>query len=116
MFHYRMRVALAAVGLLAAGGLSAPVLAETSSAHDASWGQSLHEESCAGCHKVPHDAAFYQARRGGKIGSSESLRTMVQGCVTHFGISWFDEEVDAVTAYLDKAHYRFADSGQVRTD
>ena len=42
---------------------------------------------------------------------------MVQGCVTHFGMPWFDEEVDAVTLYLDRTHYRFeAGKSQVRAD
>lgn len=114
MFHDHVRVAAAA--LVVAGGLSVPVLAEASALHDASWGGSLHAESCAGCHKAPHDAAFYQARRGGKIDNPDSLRTMIQACVTHFNLSWFDDEVDAVALYLDRTHYRFGATDQSRSD
>ena len=32
---------------------------------------------------------------------------MVQGCATNFGLPWFDEEVEAVTAYLNQKYYHF---------
>jgi mono/diheme cytochrome c family protein len=116
MFQDRVRGATMVALVSMVVGLSAPALAQ-GSAHDASWGKNLHAESCAGCHSAPHDAAFYQSRKGGKIANRDSLRTMVQGCVTHFGMPWFDEEVDAVTLYLDRTHYRFeAGKSQVRAD
>jgi mono/diheme cytochrome c family protein len=76
-------------------------------AHDPNWGAQLHAEHCAGCHKAPHDAAFYESRRGGKIQSLASLRTMVESCANHFNISWFEEENDAVTKYLNTNYYHF---------
>ena len=85
--------------------LASPAGAEVA-AHDPTWGQRLHESHCVTCHASPHTAAFYQARQGGKIKSRDSLQTMVQACVTHFDLPWFDEEVGAVTTYLDRTHYR----------
>ncbi|WP_407275827.1 hypothetical protein [Halothiobacillus sp. DCM-1] len=75
--------------------------------HDPSFGQQLHAEHCAGCHKAPHNAAFYESRRGQKIQSLASLHTMVGACANHFNIGWFEEETDAVTQYLNTQYYRF---------
>jgi hypothetical protein len=80
-----------------------PAAAES---HDPDWGASLHAEHCVGCHSAPHDAAFYQSRRGGKIQSSGSLHTMVQSCANHFNLPWFDEEVSAVSIYLNQNYYQ----------
>ncbi len=76
-------------------------------AHDPNWGAQLHAEHCAGCHTAPHDAAFYESRQGKKIQSLASLRTMVESCANHFNISWFEEENEAVTNYLNVNYYKF---------
>ncbi|MEO1750622.1 cytochrome c [Thiofaba sp. EF100] len=78
-----------------------PVLA------DISRGQKLHEEKCAGCHKAPHNAAFYTSRVGKKYPTKDSLKTMVQSCVTYFDVPWFEEEVQAVTDYLNHTYYKY---------
>ncbi|ANJ67368.1 hypothetical protein A9404_08230 [Halothiobacillus diazotrophicus] len=75
--------------------------------HDPNWGASLHEAECAGCHKTPHNAAFYESRRGKKLKSRASVFTMVQSCANYFNIAWFDEEVDAVTSYLNTKYYKY---------
>jgi len=88
-------------------GLSAMVLTTATQA-DISAGKALHTDSCVECHMAKHDDAFYQARAGKSdrnINSRDSLKTMVQACVTNFGIDWFDEEVDAVTEYLNATYY-----------
>lgn len=74
--------------------------------HDASWGSELHAQNCAGCHSAPHNAAFYKSKQGGKIKSADSLHTMVQSCANHFNLPWFDEEVGAVSLYLNQTYYR----------
>ncbi|HUX81355.1 MAG TPA: hypothetical protein VMV35_00810 [Halothiobacillus sp.] len=75
--------------------------------HAPNWGASLHQAECAGCHKAPHNAAFYESRRGKKLKSRASVSTMVQSCANHFNIAWFDEEVDAVTVYLNNTYYKY---------
>ncbi len=69
-------------------------------------GEKLHAEKCAACHKAPHDAKFYESRVGKKIQSKASLNTMVSSCANHFNIDWFDEEVAAVTEYLNSKYYK----------
>jgi hypothetical protein len=34
------------------------------------------------------------------------LNTKVQTCVSHFGIDWFDDDVAAVTDYLNTTYYK----------
>lgn len=93
------------LGLLAGLAMAIPAQAEEP---DISWGGELFAENCSECHMVPHDEAWFKARaEAGKMDSYESLRTMVQGCANNFGLPWFDEEVDAVTAWLDETYYHF---------
>ena len=74
---------------------------------DIARGQALHAEMCAGCHKAPHDAEFYTSRVGKNYKTRESLTTMAQSCVTYFDIPWFEEEVQAVSDYLNHTYYRY---------
>lgn len=69
-------------------------------------GEKLHAEKCAACHKAPHDAKFYESRVGKKIQSKASLNTMVSSCANHFNIDWFDDDVAAVTDYLNTKYYK----------
>lgn len=96
-----------ALGLTFAVWLCSAALPAAAESHDPNWGASLHTEHCLSCHSAPHDAAFYESRRGGKIQNSASLHTMVQGCANHFNLSWFDEETNAVTEYLNQTYYHF---------
>jgi hypothetical protein len=96
-----------ALSLTFAALVCATALPAAAESHDPNWGASLHTEHCAGCHSAPHNAAFYQSRRGGKIQSSDSLHTMVQACANHFNLPWFDEEVSAVSIYLNQNYYQF---------
>ncbi len=93
------------LGLAAGLALTVPVQAEEP---DISWGEELFAENCAECHMVPHDEDWFQARaEAGKMDSYDSLRTMVQACANNFNAPWFDEEVEAVTAYLNQKYYDF---------
>jgi mono/diheme cytochrome c family protein len=100
----RMDTPLLLAGLILGFMLVQPAWAEQ---HNANWGASLHQAECAGCHKAPHNAAFYESRRGKKLKSRASVFTMVQSCANHFNIAWFDEEVDAVTVYLNTTYYKY---------
>ncbi|WP_125198160.1 cytochrome c [Guyparkeria sp. SCN-R1] len=92
------------LGLLAGLMLAVPAAAEP----DISWGGELFAENCSECHMVPHDDDWFKARAdAGNMGSYDSLRTQVQGCANNFGLPWFDEEVEAVTAWLNQEYYDF---------
>lgn len=92
------------LGLVTGLLLCMPVSAES----EVSRGAELFEANCAECHMVPHDEAWFEARaEQGNISSYDSLRTMVQGCANNFNMAWFDEDVDAVAAYLNQKYYHF---------
>lgn len=74
---------------------------------DLAWGEELNAGNCVECHMVTHDDAFYEARIDGDIDNYDSLFTMVQACANNFNLPWFDDEVEAVTAYLDETYYQF---------
>lgn len=38
------------------------------------------------------------------------LKNMVQACEVHFGLQYFDEDVLAVTDYLNAGYFQFADN------
>lgn len=99
----RTMTTLAIPGLMAAA-LFAPSLKAADIIH----GEELHEAKCAGCHKTPHNDTFYNARKveGRKFESKASLTTMVQACVTYFNVDWFDDDVQAVSAYLNHTYYK----------
>ncbi len=93
-------VSLAVTALLLAGIAQA-------SPESIAKGEKLHAEKCAACHKAPHDAKFYESRVGKKIKNKASLNTMVASCANHFNIDWFDDDVAAVTDYLNSKYYKF---------
>ncbi|HER34554.1 MAG: cytochrome c [Halothiobacillaceae bacterium] len=93
------------LGLAAGLLLAAPAFATES---EVSKGGELFGANCTECHMVPHDEDWFQKRaEAGKMTDYDSLRTMVQGCANNFNLPWFDEEVDAVTAYLNQQYYHF---------
>lgn len=69
-------------------------------------GKALHDEKCMGCHMVKHDASFY-GREGRKVTDKAKLRTQVSNCQLNFGLQWWDEDIDAVTEYLNTTYYKF---------
>lgn len=71
-------------------------------AADIKHGKDLQEKHCMSC----HDDGMY-TREDRFINKLSSLRTQVQRCESTLGLKWFDEDVDAVTAYLNKKYYKF---------
>lgn len=65
-------------------------------------GKQLHGDHCVRCHST----SVY-TRQDRMIKSYESLKTQVQRCVTNLDKPWFDDEVDAVAAYLNANYYLF---------
>ena len=69
---------------------------------DISHGKSLQQKNCMSC----HDDGMY-TREDRFIKDLSGLRTQVQRCESTLGLTWFDEDVDDVTAYLNKQFYKF---------
>lgn len=100
-----MRAWAKPLGLMAGLMLVSPVQAEQS---DLAWGQELHANNCAGCHVITHDDSFYESRvENSDLGSRDSLFAMVQRCANNANLPWFDEEVEAVTTYLNQTYYKY---------
>jgi hypothetical protein len=68
----------------------------------------IAQHDCAGCHllKVPGDgSAIYKPR--GRISTPSALNSMVEYCNTELNLGLFPEEVTAISAVLNRDHYRF---------
>jgi mono/diheme cytochrome c family protein len=79
--------------------LSAPLPSGAAESPD---GKALHEQRCTKC----HTAEIY-TREDRKVTSYEGLQRQVQRCETALGLQWFDEDIAAVVAYLNRDYYRF---------
>jgi len=71
-------------------------------AADVDNGDDLHFSECTGC----HDSTAY-TRADRKVQSLARLGTQVRFCKDRLGVTWFDDEVDDVIAYLNKTYYHF---------
>ncbi|MBF0186853.1 MAG: cytochrome c [Magnetococcales bacterium] len=72
-------------------------------------GKALHEGSCLSCHAARFGGDPYKiyTREDRRKKDKESLLQMVAFCNQQVGTGWFDDEVEAVTDYLDATYYRF---------
>lgn len=61
----------------------------------------LHEQNCIQCHQTD---VYTRADR--KVTSYVGLGRQVRRCETALGLRWFDEEIDAMTRYLNREFYR----------
>ena len=83
--------------LTIASFLVTPVLAD-----DLENGKSLHDENCLRC----HDESKY-TRKDKMIKNYQQLYERIKNCEIMAELTWFDEEIDDVTAYLNNQFYRF---------
>ncbi|MEX8517367.1 MAG: hypothetical protein AB3X44_02470 [Leptothrix sp. (in: b-proteobacteria)] len=101
----------AGFGLVLLGGLSlsAQAGAEIFAGADEKLGERLiQEHDCTECHRqrVGGDgSAIY--RPAGRISTPEALRSMVEYCSTQLNLRLFPEETLAISAVLQRDHYRF---------
>lgn len=68
----------------------------------------ISQHECTDCHqkKVGGDgSAIYQP--AGKVNTLGALRGMVEACDQQLNIGLFPEEVNSVSAVLNRDHYRF---------
>lgn len=98
--------------LFLAAGLAGPAAAAEPTAFkgaDLALGdQLIRQHKCSECHvrRVGGDgSAIY--RPEGRIRTPAALRAMVEHCSTELTLQLFPEEIEAVSAALDRDHYRF---------
>lgn len=65
-------------------------------------GKTLHNENCLKCHQP----TIYQ-RDDRIVKTLQHLRSQVQFCEVSNDLTWFDEEIDDVTEYLNLNYYLF---------
>ncbi len=104
MRHTHTSIATAATVLaLSLGGAS------TALADDIRVGQDLHSDNCISCHAdmVGGDGSGLYTRDNRMVGSHDELVAQVNNCNVNLGTNWFDDEVNAVVAYLNAEYYQF---------
>lgn len=79
-----------------------PLLAGPATAADSPDPHPLYEQNCLKC----HGPEIY-TRADRKIDSYPALARQVRQCETNLELRWFDDEVEAVTDYLNSAFYKF---------
>lgn len=88
---------------LAAAAFASIIAFPVQAAPDIAMGKKLYTEAnCTKCHGPEKYTS-----KDRKVQSLSTLKTFVQGCATNLSLSWFEDEVDAVTAYLNKEYYKF---------
>ena len=89
-----------AAGLDAAGAASKTA--------DEGVGALLYSTHCVGCH-----TAQVHWRAGKRATNAAALRAEVRRWQDRIGLGWSDDEIAAVTQYLNTLHYHFPDPGRV---
>lgn len=84
-------------------------LLATGPAVHAAEGEALHEQHCMSCHRsiMNGDPNSIYTRENRMIESHQALEAQVRRCEHSLGLRWFDDQVDAVTAYLNRSFYGF---------
>lgn len=89
-------------GAVLAATMLAGVVPAGVAAAEAAQGRALYETRCGGC----HDRSVHgRASRAAK--SFDELRGYVVSWDRQTGALWRDDEIDAVTRYLNERYYRF---------
>lgn len=64
--------------------------------------QALVEQNCTSCH-----GPEVYTRSDRRVDSLDALHGQVRMCEQNLGLTWFDDQVDAVTALLNREYYQF---------
>ncbi len=81
--------------------LIAACIPSLGNAFDLKAGQSLHDAHCMKCH-----GSEVYTRTDRRITTMDGLRQQVQRCDTNLGLTWFDEEIENVSQYLNATYYK----------
>jgi len=71
-------------------------------AADLAHGKQLQQASCTSCHG---DEMYTRDNR--KVTTLDALDKQVRRCELTLGLKWFDEDIEAVTGYLNDSFYKF---------
>lgn len=73
-------------------------------AADTAAAEELYQSHCIQCH-----GPEVYTREDRKVSSLPGLERQVQRCELALGLKWFDEDIGAVTDYLNDQFYKFDD-------
>ena len=65
-------------------------------------GNQLHEKNCTGCH-----SSEVYTREKRMVNNITELQERIRQCELANDLTWFDEDIDAVVAYLNATYYKF---------
>jgi hypothetical protein len=65
-------------------------------------GAALHAQNCTSCH-----GNEVYTRDDRRVQSLDALHGQVRMCEQNLGLTWFDDQVDAVTTLLNREFYKF---------
>lgn len=84
------------------GALAAALMVSPAAAQDAPDAQALHQQHCVKCH-----GPEVYTRPDHQITTLKALGERVRWCESQLELRWFDEDIDAVTAYVNDRFYHF---------
>jgi len=72
-------------------------------------GKELVQENCVKCHAdmMGGDGSKIYTREDRRIDSLEALNKQVHRCKNSLGVSWPEDQIADVVAYLNKTYYKF---------
>lgn len=79
-----------------------PAVAAPPPADPQAHAKALHTQYCVQCHQ---SEVYTRANR--RIKDLGALRNQVQRCDENIGLRWFDDDINAVTQYLNDQYYHF---------
>ena len=84
-------------------------LTSTAVAADIERGKSLHQDNCIECHVSIQggDGSGIYTRPDRRIDSLPALHAQVNRCKNSMGVSWPEDQIDDVVAYLNNMYYKF---------
>ena len=92
---------LLSLGLLGLAGLA--------HADEPSRGKELHQANCVSCHvnMTGGDGSVLYTRNNRRVQSLTGLEAQVRRCESNLELKWFDDDIEAVTKYLNATYYHF---------
>ncbi|MEJ2610370.1 MAG: cytochrome c [Candidatus Thiodiazotropha sp.] len=71
-------------------------------AGDTESGKQLHDENCVKCH-----GSEVYTRPNRRVTSLAGLHKQVRFCEQNLNLTWFDDQIEKTTNYLNQEYYKF---------
>jgi mono/diheme cytochrome c family protein len=89
-------------------GCLALALGSAAQAADVAHGKTLHESNCIACHSSMTNGqpSSLYTRPDRRVTSLAGLEKQVRRCELSLGLTWFDDDIGDVVAYLNEQFYK----------